>query len=254
MKSETTLPLLPSAALFVAVLSSGCTTYYGISEGKAGVYLTGSTSFLIFSVPWAKVCVPGETGGRPSLTCQEMDVNDLRATQTGGGRKRCTTGPGGTRKCYSDGGTSAQPQDSAAHGDEDEDFDEDDEESGEPSLGEHAPQAAKPTKTTQVPIAAPHQEGSQTKQDVAAPAAEESSSHCETARDLDLTVADDLSANLEILKSCVGKNAVATRKDGQKVEGRIGGVWGTTVKIRREGAEKPDYVDVMQLSRVQVTP
>ena len=51
---------------------SGCHSYIGITKHDSGVYLTGTTSFMIFSSSWVRKCKEaGET-----LKCRELEVED----------------------------------------------------------------------------------------------------------------------------------------------------------------------------------
>lgn len=58
------------AAIAIAVFLSGCTTYIGVARGPDAVYLTGNTSFLVFSSSWVKRC--REVGD--VLHCAELEV------------------------------------------------------------------------------------------------------------------------------------------------------------------------------------
>lgn len=59
--------------LLLAIASQACVTYSGVAKDNKGqVYLTGSTTYLIFSNEWVKRCK--EIG--VNLKCEEIDVWD----------------------------------------------------------------------------------------------------------------------------------------------------------------------------------
>ena len=61
--------------LFASVLA-GCVTYGGISKTADGkVYITGSTSFIVFTSSFVKRCTESGT----TLTCDQLTVTDVAA-------------------------------------------------------------------------------------------------------------------------------------------------------------------------------
>ena len=59
-------------AFLVGATLSGCVSYGGISKAADGkVYLTGSTSYLIFGTSWVKRCTESGAG----LTCEKLSVS-----------------------------------------------------------------------------------------------------------------------------------------------------------------------------------
>lgn len=70
--------LLRLVAITLALsLPSGCTTYMGIIKSGDNVYLTGLSSFWVFSSSWVKRC----REKRSKLICQELDVREGIVTQ-----------------------------------------------------------------------------------------------------------------------------------------------------------------------------
>jgi hypothetical protein len=60
----------------MGALGTGCVSYGGIAKATDGkVYLTGSTSFLVFSSSWVKRCVEKGT----ELVCEEIAVKPKAA-------------------------------------------------------------------------------------------------------------------------------------------------------------------------------
>lgn len=64
----------------IALCVSGCTTYMGVSRSGDHVYLTGVTSFIIFSSSWVKKCSEHRNS---MLVCQELAVADGRLGSAG---------------------------------------------------------------------------------------------------------------------------------------------------------------------------
>lgn len=70
------------ALLCAGVLSAGCVSYSGISRHGDAIYITGATTFLIFSEHWVKKCTPGPLEGSEALTCHQLEVTDLSGPPT----------------------------------------------------------------------------------------------------------------------------------------------------------------------------
>ena len=95
--------IFPLLLLVSLVSLAGCNAYTGVSARDGEVYLTGTTSFLIFGTAWVKKCTPDGA----KLTCEDVVITQVGSAKTAG-----TAGSGstwqlkGSSEGASDGGAS----------------------------------------------------------------------------------------------------------------------------------------------------
>jgi hypothetical protein len=69
-------------SLCLVLASAGCTTYSSVTRDGSGVYLAGTTNFLIFGHSWIKRCAESRSQTGPALACEDVLVRDLGAGES----------------------------------------------------------------------------------------------------------------------------------------------------------------------------
>ncbi len=68
------MKILTGCLAVVALSCASCATYTGVSKADGQIYISGMTSYFVFSTPWVRRCdVDGTT-----LRCEELTEEEKR--------------------------------------------------------------------------------------------------------------------------------------------------------------------------------